>query len=153
MLNLNLLKYVSSFSDGRIRLRHKYFTNPEIVAELKEKIAEVKGITSSEFKTNTGSVLITYDTNILKKEDLLALAKPWIEKIEKLEKSGGELIRTSNEPWRPCSKIFNAILLGSFAITVVSIPLRAMGLHLIAGSVLVVYGALHTIQHKSTFLD
>lgn len=74
---LSLLRYVSSFVEGRVRLRHPALRQAAIVAEAKPYLLTVGGITTATFSVQTGSVLILYDTKRLSTEQLIAYAMPW----------------------------------------------------------------------------
>lgn len=74
---LHLLRYVSSFMEGRVRLRHPALRQPAVVEEARPYLLHVGGITSVVFSVNTGSVLILYDTQQLSTDQLIRYALPW----------------------------------------------------------------------------
>ncbi len=51
MSALRLLKYVRSFSDGRVRIRHPALRREDVAAAAKEKLSAVGGVHSVEFNT------------------------------------------------------------------------------------------------------
>ena len=52
MLNsLRLLKYVTSFSDGRVRIRHPALRREAVAATAREKLAAIDGVLSVDFNT------------------------------------------------------------------------------------------------------
>ena len=78
MLNsLRLLKYVTSFSDGRVRIRHPALRREAVAATAREKLAAIDGVLSVDFNTVSGSVLILYDSARLPKERLVAVGEAW----------------------------------------------------------------------------
>lgn len=56
------MKVVSSFFEGRVRLRAEIFKDENAIKEISSILDDVKGVTSYQFKSNTGSLLIEYDT-------------------------------------------------------------------------------------------
>ncbi|MDO5484497.1 MAG: hypothetical protein Q4F27_06265 [Desulfovibrionaceae bacterium] len=75
--SLRLLKYVSSFCDGRVRIRHPALRREDVARAARERIQAVTGITSVECNTVSGSVLILYDSALLGKEDLIRMGTAW----------------------------------------------------------------------------
>ncbi|MCD7984460.1 MAG: hypothetical protein LUG19_09460 [Desulfovibrio sp.] len=82
---LRLLKYVRSFSDGRVRIRHPALRREDVAATAKEKLSAVDGVRSLEFNTLSGSVLILYDSARLPKERLLAVGEAWAAYLDAVQ--------------------------------------------------------------------
>ncbi|MBR5734528.1 MAG: hypothetical protein IKX79_03170 [Desulfovibrionaceae bacterium] len=68
-------KIVSSFTDGRIRLRHERLKHPSAVSIIKEKLSRVAGCHSVECNPRTGSVLVLYDAAVLSRDDLVRIGQ------------------------------------------------------------------------------
>lgn len=78
----HLLRYLSSFSSGRIRLRHPALGKAAVVAEAEAKLQAISGFISAKFTPKTCSVLVLYDAKILSQTELLALAEPFAEFLD-----------------------------------------------------------------------
>ena len=86
MLNsLRLLKYVTSFSDGRVRIRHPALRREAVAAAAREKLAAIDGVLSVDFNTVSGSVLILYDSARLPKERLFAVGEAWADYLDTVQ--------------------------------------------------------------------
>ena len=71
---------LTSFIDGRLRLRHKALKNPDTLALLERTAIGLEGVHRAVGNPLTGSLLLTYDPKVLSRETLLetadALQKP-----------------------------------------------------------------------------
>ena len=76
-MHFTLLKYLKSFTDGRIRLRHPALHNPKTAALVQEKMQATHGVTSVQCNTLSESVLILYDSAVLSKEALIEMGTAW----------------------------------------------------------------------------
>lgn len=74
---LRLLKYVSSFSEGRVRIRHPALRKEDVARAARERISTVPGVYSVENNTVSGSVLILYDSARLSRDDLIRMGLDW----------------------------------------------------------------------------
>lgn len=77
MNNLRLLRYVRSFLDGRIRIRHPALQDREVVEVVRKHLSAVRGVRSLQFNPDSGSVLILYDSAELPRERLIAVGTAW----------------------------------------------------------------------------
>lgn len=77
MSMLHFLRYVRSFSDGRVRIRHPALRRATVVATAEEKLKSIDGVRSTEFNTLSGSVLILYDSDTISKDRLLEIGEAW----------------------------------------------------------------------------
>lgn len=82
---LHLLKYLKSFSDTRIRIRHPALKNKETSLIAKQRISLIKGITEVECNTISGSILILYNSNQLSKNELIELGEKWANYLDACE--------------------------------------------------------------------
>lgn len=69
---------VTSFFDGRVRLRHPLLRQPGLEAQLQERIGPLPGIRSLNINPRSGSLLLEYDPQQIRKEDLLEMADLWL---------------------------------------------------------------------------
>ncbi|RRD69362.1 MULTISPECIES: HMA2 domain-containing protein [unclassified Desulfovibrio] len=74
---LRLRKYVSSFVDGRVRLRHPALRQQQVADVAQKALSAVRGVHSVECNTLSGSVLIVYDSTILPRQRLLEVGEAW----------------------------------------------------------------------------
>ena len=84
-MDLLLLKYVKSFSDGRIRIRHPALHRTEVAVLAQEKLHAVNGITKVECNPASGSALILYDGKTLSKDRLIAIGKAWAAYLDAVQ--------------------------------------------------------------------
>ena len=75
----DILKYVSSFIDGRVRIRHPALKIPAMVDKIKEKLAQIPATKTYEFNVRTGSLLLTYDQNLISRNELIKQGTEWAE--------------------------------------------------------------------------
>ena len=76
-MNLALLKYIKSFTDGRIRIRHPALHRQATADIAVQTMSAVPGIERVESNTVSGSLLILYDARALGKEDLIPMGEAW----------------------------------------------------------------------------
>ena len=77
LASLHLLKYVTSFSEGRVRIRHPALRREKTAQAAYERLCSMEGVTSVEYNTLSGSVLILYDSTLLSQENLITLGIAW----------------------------------------------------------------------------
>lgn len=66
---------ISSFFEGRVRLRHPALKNPETVEGILPMLNMYPGILKTESNPQTGSLLVLYDPEVISIEDLQVAAK------------------------------------------------------------------------------
>ncbi|SDF52833.1 HMA2 domain-containing protein [Desulfovibrio legallii] len=74
---LHLLKYVRSFMDGRVRIRHPALQHEHVAGIAKSGMEAVPGVHAVECNPLSGSLLIHYDSAALPRERLFALGEAW----------------------------------------------------------------------------
>ena len=74
---LRLLKYVSSFTDGRVRIRHPALRRSEILQVALEAMRTIHGVQNVEGNVVSGSVLILYDSSIISRDRLMTVGEAW----------------------------------------------------------------------------
>ncbi len=67
-------KYITSFIDGRIRIRHSALHNPNTSAKVQAFLQKTAGVKTVNINTVTASLLLEYDSKVLSRMDLLQLA-------------------------------------------------------------------------------
>ena len=71
--------YITSFVDGRVRLRHPSLKRAEDAEQVRGFLASLPGILRVTVNSRTGSLLLEYDPAQISREDLLALAGQWAD--------------------------------------------------------------------------
>lgn len=74
---LRLLKYVSSFVDGRVRIRHPALRRAETLNVATENLRAFPGVQSVEGNAVSGSVLIVYDSRAIPRDKLMDVGEAW----------------------------------------------------------------------------
>lgn len=72
-----LEQYITSFVDGRVRLRHGALKKAPLAEHVQRMLAAIPGIRLVNINVRTGSLLAEYDAEVLDKEHLLALLRQW----------------------------------------------------------------------------
>lgn len=70
---------ITSFVDGRVRLRHPSLKRAEDAEQVRGFLASLPGILRVTVNSRTGSLLLEYDPDQISREDLLALAGQWAD--------------------------------------------------------------------------
>jgi hypothetical protein len=79
---IHLLKYVRSFVDGRVRIRHSALRQEAVLRTVQTEIEAIQGVYSVEANSLSGSVLITYDSAAIPRERLLAIGEAWARYLD-----------------------------------------------------------------------
>lgn len=74
---LRFIKYVRSFMDGRVRLRHPALQNHQVARLAQDGIAAIPGVLSVEVNPLSGSALLHYDHNRLNRDQLMQMGVAW----------------------------------------------------------------------------
>lgn len=69
--------FITSFMDGRLRLRHPVLKGAGQAEEVRELLSALPGMLRVTTNPRTGSLLIEYDPARISREDLLGLAGQW----------------------------------------------------------------------------
>ena len=75
--NLKFLKYVRSFTEGRVRLRHPALENPRIAALAQEALSGISGVDEASVNAQTGSALLLYDPARIDQKTLVEKGVLW----------------------------------------------------------------------------
>lgn len=77
-----LLKYVRSFVDGRVRIRHPALRHENVLRLAREKMTAIDGIQTVDGNSVSGSILITYDSKAIPRERLFAIGEAWARYLD-----------------------------------------------------------------------
>ncbi|MBQ4616351.1 MAG: cation transporter [Mailhella sp.] len=162
---MSVLDCITSFVDGRVRLRHPALKDKASAELVCGVVREVDGITAVESNPNTGSLLIYYDTEKLTREQLLELAEqgaaflPGAEAPEAVEGEAQKEKVTSLAPvdevlqllgGRGVTKFVNRGMLVALAASLAGLPLGNKLLHTAAGGVFVGGVIQHLLTHRKS---
>ncbi len=75
--SLRFVKYVRSFMDGRVRLRHPALQDRQVAELARQGIAAIPGVQQVEVNTLSGSALLHYDSKRLSREKLMEMGVAW----------------------------------------------------------------------------
>lgn len=75
--SLRFIKYVRSFMDGRVRLRHPALQSRQVAELVQQGIAAIPGVRQVEVNCLSGSALLQYDSSRLSREKLMELGVAW----------------------------------------------------------------------------
>lgn len=70
---------ITSFVDGRVRLRHPSLKRPEDAEQVRAFLASLPGMLRVAVNSRTGSLLLEYDPARISRDDLLSLAGQWAD--------------------------------------------------------------------------
>ena len=148
---MSVLDHVTSFVDGRVRLRHPALKDPQTAELIASSVSLVEGMRSAEANPRTGSLLITYDASVISRESLLAMAEsgmaflPTAVKAEPLRHRIGRAILS-----RRVTKTANKVMLVSLLASIGGVYAGFGGIHRAAGLVFTLAGMQHIAAHRKT---
>ncbi len=169
---MSIADCITSFVDGRVRLRHPALKD-RATAELITTVVEgVEGITAVQSNPLTGSLLIYYDAEKLSREQLLELAEQGAMFIPGLNEEDAPADETAEgaegeaAPRKACkvcapvddvlqlltgrgtTKFVNRAMLVSLIASLAALPLGNRTVHTAAGGVFVGGVLQHLIAHR-----
>ena len=74
---LRLRKYLKSFTDGRVRIRHPALRTQHVADNAQKNLRSIHGVQSVECNPVSGSALILYDSEVLSRQQLLQMGESW----------------------------------------------------------------------------
>lgn len=86
--NLKFLKYVRSFTEGRVRLRHPALEKEQIAALARASLEGIPGVQEVSINTQTGSALLLYDPGQIDQETLVDKGILWAQWLDDCLSSG-----------------------------------------------------------------
>ncbi len=81
--SLRFVKYVRSFMDGRVRVRHPALRDAAIAGKARSALLRVDGVRDIELNPLSGSALILYDSARLSQDRLIETGCRWADWLDK----------------------------------------------------------------------
>ena len=171
---MSIVDCITSFVDGRVRLRHPALKDRATAELVCTVVGGVEGITAVQANPLTGSLLIYYDAEKLTREQLLELAEQgaaFIPGLNEEEAPAAETAEASEgeaAPRKACkvcapvdevlqlltgrgtTKFVNRAMLVSLIASLAALPLGNRAVHTAAGGVFVSGVLQHLIAHRKT---
>lgn len=72
-------RYISSFYDGRCRIRHTALKNANTVANIEGMLSNIDGVIAVTTNPRVGSLLLEYDVDVLPTQSLMDMVTPLAE--------------------------------------------------------------------------
>lgn len=144
-----LEQYITSFIEGRVRLRHDAFKDAARVAMINQILPGLPGILEVVANSRTGSLLIHYDCDELDRDAVLALLRQGETMLGlQSDAADGECgslpptVRETMSPLRWQRSMYMAMLASLGASLAFGLTGRLRP-HMLAGSVFVALNAVH----------
>ena len=168
---MSIVDCITSFVDGRVRLRHPALKDKATAELVCTVVGGVDGITAVQANPVTGSLLIYYDAEKLTREQLLELAEQgaaFIPGLNEEEAPAAETAEGEAAPRKACrvcapvdevlqlltgrgaTKFVNRAMLVSLIASLAALPLGNRAVHTAAGGVFVSGVLQHLIAHRKT---
>ena len=168
---MSIVDCITSFVDGRVRLRHSALKDKATAELVCTVVGGVEGITTVQANPLTGSLLIYYDAEKLTREQLLELAEQgaaFITGLNEEEAPAAETAEGEAAPRRVCkvcapvdevlqlltgrgtTKFVNRAMLVSLIASLAALPLGNRAVHTAAGGVFVGGVLQHLIAHRKS---
>ena len=168
---MSIVDCITSFVDGRVRLRHPALKDKDTAALVCTVVGGVDGITAVQANPVTGSLLIYYDAEKLTREQLLELAEQgaaFIPGLNEEEAPAAETAEGESAPRKACkvcapvdevlqlltgrgtTKFVNRAMLVSLIASLAALPLGNRAVHTAAGGVFVSGVLQHLIAHRKS---
>ena len=142
---------ITSFIDGRVRLRHPALKQGETADMAAAALGAVDGVTEVKVNSVTGSLLLFYDPEVLSREKLLELAEqgaallPPQNASAEAKRSGDVL---SFLLGRRVTRMVDRAMLASFLICLAGLAAGSGTVHRVAGAVFTAAGLQHLAAHR-----
>lgn len=159
---MTVLDCITSFVDGRVRLRHPALKDQATLELVSGVIGGVEGVTAVQTNPVTGSMLIFYDPDKLSREDLLAMAEQGAQFFPELQGDAPESQPHAPAGLSPCdellqllggrqvTKFVNRGMLVALAASLAGLPLGNKLLHTAAGGAFVGGMLQHLLAHRKS---
>lgn len=82
LANLKFLKYVRSFTEGRVRLRHPALEKEQIAILARTSLEGIPGVQEVSINTQTGSALLLYDPSQIDQDTLVDKGVLWAQWLD-----------------------------------------------------------------------
>lgn len=141
---------ITSFIDGRVRLRHPALKQREIADMAAASLGAVDGVTEVKVNPVTGSLLLFYDPEVLFREKLLKLAEQGTAVLPQVSsaktKQSGDVL--SCLLGRRATRMVDRAMLVSLLICLAGLAAGSGSLHRVAGAVFTAAGIQHLAAHR-----
>lgn len=135
---------ISSFIDGRVRIRHKALKDPEFMATIRDTVAGQDGVLEVRDNPKTGSLLVRYDPAVISHDKLLMAAQMLENTIpEKAAPKSGAC-----SPRKMARRKETALLSGLYALTLIG-GFTNIRLHMAAGGLFTLLAARHLFARRN----
>ncbi len=137
---------LTSFIDGRLRLRHPALKNPDTLALAESAARSLEGVQNVTGNPHTGSLLMTYDPAVLSRETLMETA----ERLRAFLPEDPAKPEKKARGWtfrRKC-RAEAGVLSGTMSATVMGL-FFGKRLHIAAGSLLLLACAQHLFRRRN----
>lgn len=157
---------ITSFVDGRVRLRHPALKDGATAELVSSVVGGVEGILAVQANPVTGSLLIYYDTEKLSREQLLELAEQGAAFVPGMNESAVPAEGREMPSGRACkacapvdellgfltrrstTKFVDRAMLVSLIASLAALPLGSRAVHTAAGGVFVSGVLQHLLAHR-----
>lgn len=141
---------ITSFIDGRVRLRHPALKQGETADMAAAALGAVDGVTEVKVNSVTGALLLFYDPEVLSREKLLELAEQGMALLPQnasteTKRSGDAL---SCLLGRRATRMVDRAMLASFLICLAGLAAGSGSVHRVAGAVFTAAGLQHLAAHR-----
>lgn len=141
--------FITSFMDGRVRLRHPALKRAEQAGQVRELLSALPGMLRVTTNPRTGSLLIEYDPARISREDLIELAGQWEAWTVHTSGEEGRVVR------RRCgidrAKAIRFTNRGMLATLAASLAFGAAGRergHVLAGGLFLLFNLAHLYTYR-----
>ncbi|HJD97939.1 HMA2 domain-containing protein [Mailhella massiliensis] len=146
---------ITSFIDGRVRLRHEALKDPSTADMVTALLGGVDGVESVRANPLTGSLLIFYDAEKLSRETLLELARQGAALLPEEEKGRGRARGPASELMamvlsRSATRLANRAMLVSLLLSLAGAFAGGGSLHRAAGAAFALASLQHMAAHRKT---
>lgn len=143
---------ISSFIDGRVRIRCDALRNPDAAAAIEGTLRETPGVLSATANPRTGGLLVEYDPDAVTQEQLLEAAKmldAFAAQEQAVPKKACCCRRLTKAE---AMRISKRGMLGSLAALVVFAAADRKQPHMLAGGLFLAFNAYHLYAYRKRIM-
>lgn len=142
------LNCITSFIDGRVRLRHPALKHAETADLVAASLGAVDGVTEVKANHRTGSLLLFYDPEELSRERLRELAEQGAAVLVQTPSAGKERDVLSCVLGRRVTRMVDRAMLVSLLVCLGGLAAGSGVVHRVAGAVFTAAGLQHLAAHR-----
>jgi len=140
---------ITSFIDGRLRIRDESLKNPSTAENLRKVLFEVKGVSAVEINRRVGSFLVIYDKAVTGIMKIVEAASAYLNMKEMINDAvQRKKKKTAVAKKRIVRRVSNIGMFLSLAASVIAAIVGGKFLHIAAGIAFLIFFATHFAQHK-----